>query len=140
MDLRKLLTPLQERYSLSLSLLSSLSLSLSLSDRCHYFCSRLYFISPNLIMLNFFYSIFSSTLLPYPRSHLYLFYISPHHVTMRQVYSAVETVICIPVRDYTRTGPGGFVTSVVRTQRTSLQPPPLTHTHIDKHPHMYTHT
>ena len=27
----------------------------------------------------------------------------------------METVICVPVRDYTRTGPGGFLTSVVRT-------------------------
>ena len=50
-----------------------------------------------------------------------------------QVYSAVETVICIPVRDYTRTGPGGFVTSVVHTHT-------HTHTHRQTHRYIQTHT
>ena len=32
----------------------------------------------------------------------------------REVHSTVETVLCIPVRQYRQTGPTGFVTSVVR--------------------------
>jgi hypothetical protein len=51
---------------------------------------------------------------PSPLTLLPSFVLSPPTLLV-QVYSAVETVICIPVRDYTRTGPGGFVTSVVRT-------------------------
>ena len=43
---------------------------------------------------------------------LSVFYLSRYCFCI-QVYSAVETVICIPIRDYERTGPSGFLTSVV---------------------------
>ena len=43
---------------------------------------------------------------------LSVFYLSRYFFGT-QVYSAVETVICIPIRDYERTGPSGFLTSVV---------------------------
>lgn len=32
----------------------------------------------------------------------------------REVNSTIETVICVPIRLYNQTGPGGFVTNVVR--------------------------
>lgn len=38
------------------------------------------------------------------------------HSMQREVCGAIETVVCIPIREYSQNGPGGFVTSVVSTR------------------------
>ena len=76
---------------------------------CHPFLLYLEFYFFNRI--SFFFS-FSPSLFLLFFPCLSVFYLSRYFFGT-QVYSAVETVICIPIRDYERTGPSGFLTSVV---------------------------
>ena len=77
----------------------------------HHFCNFLSHLDfPFFSFCTSFFSSFSlSFFLCLPIS-LFTSFFFLHNV---QVYSAVETVICIPIRDYERTGPSGFLTSVV---------------------------
>ena len=77
----------------------------------HHFCNFLSHLDfPFFSFCTSFFSSFSLSLFLCLPISLFTSFFFLHNV---QVYSAVETVICIPIRDYERTGPSGFLTSVV---------------------------